>query len=78
MDKQMSAAERVRPILQAMERSVDAARRRRLLGDAPAVESGPKPEVSDLGARGEPSRLKARPKRPGPQFGSDPLRARAS
>jgi hypothetical protein len=69
MDKPRPAAERVRPILQAMERSIDAARRRRLhtTGDDGKEENVAKPaEHETAPPNGEPApRLKARPKRPG-------------
>lgn len=69
MEKPRPAAERVRPILQAMERSIDAARRRRLhTGAAVEEDEAPvpvAPEPSQSLRLGEPgSRLKARPKRP--------------
>ncbi len=74
MDKSRPAAERVRPILQAMERSIDAARRRRLGNDeAPEAEVDARPTNLDpalpLGDR--PARLKARPKRVSPFPGYD-------
>ncbi|MBT8484869.1 MAG: hypothetical protein HKO59_03565 [Phycisphaerales bacterium] len=71
MDKSRPAAERVRPILEAMERSVTAARQRRLHGGTPAsTPTPPTPGTSTLEppARDEetPTRLKARPKRATP------------
>lgn len=65
MSKSMSAADRVRPILQAMDRSVDAARRRRLHGSVPATPDPSRPANGD-GASTPPTRLKARPKRSTP------------
>ncbi|MDY7109563.1 MAG: hypothetical protein SYC29_13095 [Planctomycetota bacterium] len=70
MDKPRPAAERVRPILQAMERSIDAARRQRLhvTGDEEKKdEDAPQPaESENRPTNGEPpQRLKARPKRSG-------------
>jgi len=69
MDKPRPAAERIRPILQAMERSIDAARRRRLhmTGDDGKEEGAAKPvESENRPTNGEPAqRLKARPKRSG-------------
>ncbi len=41
MENRKPAAERIRPILEAMERSIDSARRRRTLGDAPAPQPAP-------------------------------------
>ena len=41
MEKSRVTADRVRPILQAMERSIDSARRRRLHGSAPQSPSQP-------------------------------------
>lgn len=67
MDTNRHTADRVRPILQAMERSIDAARQQRLRANgAPAVPVEPVngnaivPVVGDPAA---PPRLKARPKR---------------
>lgn len=68
MEKSRPAAERIRPFLQAMERSIDLARQRRLhtapgRGDEPGQpaneETGQDPEQTD-----PPIRRKARPKRP--------------
>jgi hypothetical protein len=66
MDRSRPAAERVRPILEAMERSIDAARRRRTQpGTTPAT-----PRPASMADRQSPPnhaqpmrRLKARPKR---------------
>ena len=87
MDNARSAAERVRPILQAMERSIDTARQRRLhTSGIPVREMVPvtpiKQETSEavVGQDGEPApRLKARPKRASPLSTYDPnsLRSRA-
>lgn len=68
MDKPQSAIDRVRPMLQAMERSVDAARRRRLHEDEPVAQPHD-PHVPVSASRtndDEPPRLKARPKRTTP------------
>ncbi len=66
MDKNRPAADKVRPILEAMERSIDSARARRLHGSgAPPVVSAlaePRPTAPLVGDG--PLRLKARPKRP--------------
>ena len=65
MEQSKSAAERIRPILQAMDRSIEAARRRRLHDSQRPTSRGPSepPEMaSDEPAR----RLKARPKRTPP------------
>ena len=43
MEKSRVTADRVRPILQAMERSIDSARRRRLHGSQPQSPSQPLP-----------------------------------
>jgi hypothetical protein len=67
MDKSRPVAERVRPILQAMERSIDAARRQRLNHDSgPARAPEPHRDGSPDGngaPNTPPARLKARPKR---------------
>ena len=67
MDQPRSAVDRVRPVLQAMERSIDAARRRRLdTGDVPAVEPPSVVAIErerSLGEHPPLARLKARPKR---------------
>lgn len=68
MDKNRPAADRVRPILQAMERSIETARQRRLncspvASPPPTITpSEPRPAAAILG-EGR-LRLKARPKRP--------------
>lgn len=67
MDKSKAAVDRVRPILQAMERSIDAARRRRTDGDE--TEEGPVRDEGPDEVRGavDPetaARMRARPKRP--------------
>jgi hypothetical protein len=84
MDKSKPVADRVRPILEAMERSIDLARRRRLeRSDCPAepqrptaappspTGSPPPPPPSQPGETdpAAPQRLKARPKRD-PSFGT--------
>jgi hypothetical protein len=65
MDKKRPTADRVRPILEAMERSIETARRRRLDGSerpvSTAVPAPPRPlPASTTDGR---LRLKARPKR---------------
>ncbi len=63
MSNQRSTAERMRPILQAMERSIESARRRRLHEPAVApVVRQPAPEPKERIAVQSP-RQKARPKR---------------
>jgi len=63
MSNPRSTAERMRPILQAMERSIDSARRRRLHEPASApVTRQPPPEPRERLAVQSP-RQKARPKR---------------
>lgn len=74
MDQTKPAAERVRGILQAMERSIDSARRRRLhdadVVSTPAPAAAPTAPTHAAVASPTPGgRLKARPKRsPGPGF----------
>ncbi len=64
MERSRSTAERIRPILQAMERSIESARRRRLhdsgLAAAPITVESPQPVTDPT----RPPRQKARPKRP--------------
>ena len=81
MDKSKPAADRVRPILQAMERSIDAARQRRTRETRPGQpQDTPNPVTPDPTAPdGEQPRLRARPKRSTPMTGMDdrtPLRPR--
>lgn len=76
MDKSKAKLDRVRPILQAMERSIDAARKRRTADDAPAEETPgpeetaetPRPPAAVPGTGAvDPetaTRMRARPKRP--------------
>jgi len=76
MDKSKARLDRVRPILQAMERSIDAARQRRTADDDPAEEKPttgetadaptPTPAVPGSGAvdAETATRMRARPKRP--------------
>lgn len=80
MESSRNNADRVRPILAAMERSIEAARRKRTNGPgeqpAPAPRSQPARSVPDAEAPTSPSasenngekpdfaRMKARPKRP--------------
>jgi hypothetical protein len=67
MDTHHSAADRIRPILRAMERSIDSARRNRVHGQGEARQPSvpppmlPQPAISGLTTDGP--RLKARPKR---------------
>ena len=62
MKNTRTTAEQIRPILQAMERSIESARRRRLHTTAPSpAEPMPTPFVTD-GPSDRP-RQKARPKR---------------
>ena len=82
MDKSRPAAERVRPILFAMERSIDAARKRRLQQNEsterePAVSTSSENDVIPPVA-GMTPRLKARPKRPSPMVGFDDRHTRAA
>jgi hypothetical protein len=80
MTSQRNAADRVRPFLQAMERSISAARQRRLNKPAPgslaSASASPEESAADDGRL----RLRARPKRPGnlvggPRFETTPLTA---
>ncbi len=82
MKNSRSTAERVRPILAAMERSIETARRRRLHEvETPAQ---PRPLVAEVResndhAQQDLPRRKARPKRPAPLAldGGPEYRARA-
>ena len=66
MKTSRSTAERIRPILQAMERSIETARRRRLHDtDRPSAPRPAPPEQRDPGSAENPRR-KARPKRATP------------
>jgi len=85
MDNSKPAAERIRPILQAMERSIDAARQRRLHESGePEVSEPVRPDPQTEAPAGDTeraARLKARPKRATPLSGYDQdesLRSRAS
>ena len=80
MKNSRSTAERIRPILQAMERSIESARRRRLHES----ESPPEPRPVPVDPREHGSdtlpRRKARPKRSTPvtrQFDGSEYRAEA-
>ncbi len=72
MDKSKAKLDRVRPILQAMERSIDAARRRRTMDEVPETPAAPEPEPTEptrpIGSGPvDPetaTRMRARPKRP--------------
>ena len=64
MKNSRSTADRMRPILQAMERSIETARRRRLHDtDSPAQ---PRPAAVAQPDNGDQPRRKARPKRATP------------
>lgn len=64
-----STAERIRPILQAMERSIESARRRRL-HDGSSPTPPPPAALPEQGPVGDDApRRKARPKRSGPVIG---------
>ena len=67
MEESRSAVDRVRPVLQAMERSIDAARRRRL-DTGPIRTDDPRPLIAPdhhakFGEHPPLARLRARPKR---------------
>jgi len=79
MDKNRPAADRIRPILEAMERSIDSARRKRCNTnngapddhDTPNTNRKPNQQPENgkdaqrpAGGDDAPPRLKARPKRP--------------
>lgn len=68
MDKSTPVADRVRPILHAMERSIDAARRRRLhpddVADATSTPAPPVGREAPIVGEDDVPRMKARPKRP--------------
>jgi len=78
MEQKKPAADRVRHILQAMERSIDAARQRRVTGGRPPVPAAPS-NAPALGTSDpikpmlpeKPGRLRARPKRSTPLAGFD-------
>jgi hypothetical protein len=67
MDTHKSAADRIRPILQAMENSINTARRTRVkepVSPAPATPAAPlRGTQPPPGSSTSPQRLKARPKR---------------
>ncbi len=65
MEQSRSAAERIRPILQAMERSIETARRRRLHDSQQPTSHGPS-ELLETASDEPARRLKARPKRTPP------------
>lgn len=77
MERQKPVADRIRPFLAAMERSIDSARRKRCNEDEPPHQPEDKsnngsPESNNTdtdmtrpsGGDDSPPRLKARPKRP--------------
>ncbi|MCH7798988.1 MAG: hypothetical protein IID28_11180 [Planctomycetes bacterium] len=85
MKNPRSTAERIRPILEAMERSIDTARRRRLHETDTPVQERPKAIDTHANANangdGEMPRRKARPKRATPTLrhpGHPEYRAEAS
>ena len=71
MKSTRSTAENIRPIIQAMERSIESARRRRLHHtDEPPTATRTEHQqqpVSDASST-MPARRKARPKRPSPMI----------
>jgi hypothetical protein len=81
MDNNSPAMDRVRSILQRMDRSIDDARRRREQSDEPDDSPpGTPPPPGDENAHdshdeGAPTRLKARPKRMNPVNGDFSRRA---
>ena len=85
MKTSRSTAERIRPILEAMERSIETARRRRLHETDPPIQQRPMAieghANGDGDADGEMPRRKARPKRATPTLrhpGNQEYRAEAS
>ena len=68
MKTSRSTAERIRPILQAMERSIETARRRRLHSSESPATPRPIPTAGhrDDDSEGDQPRRKARPKRSTP------------
>jgi hypothetical protein len=80
MKTSRSTAERIRPILQAMERSIDSARRRRLHeAESPPSTLPPRPDEREGDDEAVPRR-KARPKRSTPvtrQYDGTEYRAEA-
>ena len=62
MKNTRSTAEHIRPILQAMERSIESARRRRLHESSPSTPEV-RPASQRDAERGDRPRQKARPKR---------------
>ncbi len=73
MDKSKPAVDRVRPILQAMERSIDAARQRRTrdVRSEPPLEQPEATPPEGSASDGGPPRQRARPKRSTPLSGAD-------
>ncbi|MHC4947566.1 MAG: hypothetical protein ACYTG1_04805 [Planctomycetota bacterium] len=63
MSQSRAAAEKVRPILRAMEQSIDAARRRRVDRTETPSSAAVPGRMADA-SRPTPFPLKARPKRP--------------
>ena len=66
MKNPRATAERMRPILEAMERSIDTARRRRLHETDTPVQERPMAIDTHANGDGEMPRRKARPKRATP------------
>ena len=67
MDTHHTAADRIRPILRAMERSIDSARRNRVHGQGEVRQPALPPPMAAVpatpGHTADAPRLKARPKR---------------
>ena len=68
MKNSRTTVERMRPILQAMERSIDAARQKRLHDVDGPVQPRPMAVDQTIVGDGEIPRRKARPKRATPQL----------
>ncbi len=80
MKTSRSTAERIRPILQAMERSIETARRRRLHDTDSPVKPQPAAVETPIDDDREVPRRKARPKRATPTmrpYGGSDYRAEA-
>lgn len=75
MDKSKQNLDRVRPILQAMERSIDAARAQRMRAARPLTPESPAtpppPSSTSDQPTDQPTRLRARPKRSTPMSNFD-------
>ncbi len=68
MKNSRTTAERMRPILEAMERSIDAARQKRLHDVGGPTQPRPLAVDRNTAGDGEIPRRKARPKRATPQM----------